>query len=40
MLVFLTLNGYELAYTQQELNDTILALSSGEIDIKLFYNGL
>ena len=34
MLVFLTLNGYELSYTQQELSDTILALASGELDIK------
>ena len=34
MLVFLALNGYELSYTQQELSDTILALASGEIDIK------
>ena len=34
MLVFLTLNGYELSYTQQELSDTILALASGKIDIK------
>lgn len=31
MLVFLALNGYELAYSQQELSDTILALASGKI---------
>lgn len=31
MLVFLSLNGYELAYSQQELSDTILALASGKI---------
>lgn len=31
MLVFLALNGYELAYSQQELSDTILALASGNI---------
>ena len=31
MLVFLTLNGYELSYTQQELSDIILALASGKI---------
>ena len=30
MLVFLTLNNYELAYRQQELSDAILALASGE----------
>lgn len=34
MLVFLTLNGYELSYTQQELSDTILALASGKINVK------
>lgn len=32
MLVFLTLNGYELSYSQQELIDIILALASGKID--------
>lgn len=31
MLVFLSLNGYELSYNQQELSDTILALAAGEI---------
>jgi death-on-curing protein len=31
MLVFLALNGYELAYSQKELSDTILALASGKI---------
>lgn len=31
MLVFLALNGYELAYRQKELSDTILALAAGEI---------
>lgn len=31
MLVFLALNGYELAYSQKELSDTILALAAGEI---------
>lgn len=31
MLVFLTLNGYELTYSQKELSDTILALAAGEI---------
>ena len=31
MLVFLTLNGYELSYTQKELSDTILDLASGKI---------
>ena len=36
MLVFLALNGYELSYTQQELSDTILALASGKIDVKVF----
>ena len=32
MLVFLTLNGYELSYTQKELSDTILDLAAGKID--------
>ena len=31
MLVFLTLNGYELSYTQKELSDTILDLAAGKI---------
>ncbi len=31
MLVFLSLNGYELSYTQKELSDTILDLASGKI---------
>ncbi len=31
MLVFLTLNGYELAYNQNELSDIILALASGKV---------
>lgn len=31
MLVFLSLNGYELAYSQQELSNTILELASGKI---------
>ena len=31
MLVFLALNGYELAYSQKELSDTILALAFGKI---------
>lgn len=34
MLVFLSLNGYELAYSQQELSDTILALASGKIGME------
>ena len=34
MLVFLALNGCELSYTQQELSDAIVALASGELDIK------
>ena len=32
MLVFLALNGYELAYTQQELSGAILDLASGKMD--------
>lgn len=32
MLVFLSLNGYELSYTQKEVSDTILGLASGKID--------
>ena len=32
MMVFLTLNGYELSYTQKELSDTILDLAAGKID--------
>lgn len=35
MLVFLTLNGYELSYTQKELSDTILDLAAGKIDVVL-----
>ena len=31
MLVFLALNGYELAYSQKELSDAILELASGKI---------
>lgn len=31
MLVFLALNGYELAYSQKELSDMILELASGKI---------
>ena len=31
MLVFMTLNGYELLYTQQELSNTILDLAAGKI---------
>ena len=31
MLVFLTLNGVELRYSQKELSDTILLLAAGEI---------
>ncbi len=31
MLVFLALNGYELAYNQNELSDIILALASGKV---------
>lgn len=31
MLVFLALNGYELAYSQKELSKTILALAAGKI---------
>lgn len=31
MLVFLALNGCELAYSQQELSEVILALAAGEI---------
>ncbi len=34
MLVFLALNGYELSYSQKELSDVILALSSGNIGEK------
>lgn len=34
MLVFLALNGYELSYSQKELCDVILALSSGDIGEK------
>jgi death-on-curing protein len=34
MLVFLTLNGYELYYSQKELSDVILALASGNIGEK------
>ena len=34
MLVFLTLNGYELSYSQNELSDVILALASGDIGEK------
>lgn len=30
MLVFLTINGYELSYTQKELSDIILEVASGE----------
>lgn len=33
MLVFLALNGYELAYSQKELSDTILALAAGDIQV-------
>jgi len=32
MLVFLSLNGYELSYSQTELSDIILALASGEVN--------
>ncbi|MCM1128444.1 MAG: type II toxin-antitoxin system death-on-curing family toxin [Alistipes senegalensis] len=32
MLVFLALNGIELAYTQQELVDVILSVASGQTD--------
>ena len=32
MLVFLSLNGYELSYSQKELSDIILALASGKIN--------
>jgi death-on-curing protein len=31
MLVFLTLNGYELEYTQKELSDTILDVAAGHM---------
>lgn len=34
MLVFLTLNGYELFYSQQELSNTILSLATGKINVK------
>ena len=34
MLVFLSLNGYELSYSQKELSDVILALASGNIGEK------
>lgn len=34
MLVFLSLNGYELSYSQKELSDVILALASGDIGEK------
>lgn len=34
MLVFLALNGYELTYSQKELSDTILALTSEEIKVE------
>lgn len=37
MLVFLALNGYELAYTQQELSQTILDLASGKIGTEELY---
>jgi death-on-curing protein len=30
MLVFLALNGYELAYSQKELSDIILDVASGK----------
>lgn len=30
MLVFLTMNGYELSYSQTELSDIILSVASGE----------
>ncbi|MDL2205291.1 type II toxin-antitoxin system death-on-curing family toxin [Eubacteriales bacterium OttesenSCG-928-N13] len=36
MLVFLMLNGIELAFTQDDFSGTILKLAAGEID----YNGL
>ena len=32
MLVFLALNGVELAYSQQELSDSFFALASGVLD--------
>ena len=31
MFVFLTLNGYELQYTQSELSDTILSVAAGNL---------
>lgn len=31
MLVFLVLNGYELSYSQKELSDTILLLTTGKL---------
>ncbi len=34
MLVFLSLNGYELSYGQKELSDLILSLASGDIGEK------
>ena len=34
MLVFLALNGYELAYTQQELIDIILSVAADKIEYK------
>lgn len=34
MLVFLSLNGYELSYSQKELSGVILALASGDIGEK------
>ena len=33
MLVFLTLNGIELDYTQEELADMVLAVASGNMDL-------
>ena len=38
MLVFLTLNGVELKYTQQELSDMILAIAAGERDYQGMVN--